>query len=257
MPPSVGLASFKAQYQLSLISARPDSGVLSSEGWMVSRFEEKCEGWKTNDAFYLSVGALDQPDHIIATKSTSYESKSGQNYRFQTEHWYEDGTTDILAGQAILDKNFEGSVRFTQPKSDQIKFTGALVFPTRFIKLLVQAARDKKNFFHAQMFDGSSHDVGAMATAAIGVGESANMTWSDEKSGNRAGSMATLRWPVSLALFAPNRPSNLPLYQVMIWLRENGISDEMRMDFGGFMVKASLVRLEKIAVKLPKKCPHG
>ena len=256
--PVVGLASFKAQYQLSLISARPDSGVLSSEGWMVSRFEEKCEGWKTNDEFYLSVSAVDQPDHIIATKSTSFESKSGQNMRFQSEHWRENGTIDTLSGQARLDKNFEGFVSFNQPNSDQIKFPGAMVFPTRFIKLLIQAARDKKHVYQAQMFDGSSRDAGSLATVAIGVEESAPLIWSEEKSGNKAESSATLRrWPISLALFSPNRPSSLPLYQVMIWLRENGISDEMRMDFGGFIVKASLVRLEKIAVKLPKKCPNG
>ena len=255
--PRPELASYSADYHLSLFSARPDSGVMGADGWMTVRVEKKCSGWGTNDNFYLSVSTVDQPDHIIATKSTSFESHSGQIFRFKLDHWREDGQGENLSGQAILDKNFKGSVTFKQPKPEQIKLDEATLFPTRFMRNLLNAAQDNNNFYQAKIFDGSSRDNGMIATVSIGDGMKSPIPWSNQeaKSSKIPDSDVTTAWPISMAVFAPDSESVLPVYQVMILLRDNGISEEMRMDFGGFIVKATLGRLEKIPHKSSLKCP--
>lgn len=207
------LLSYVAQYQLSLLSARPDSGITSAEGWMMSRIEEKCQGWNTKDEFYLVLSAVDQPDHVIATKSTGFEAKSGLEYQFRTDHWHEDGSTDQLSGKAVLDRHFHGSVTYKQPKADKITLKETIFFPTRFMIDVLQAAAANKSFYQAHMFDGSGRNGGMLTTVAIGSGQMVPPLAPDKAGSqpkrDRLGEKqpGEKRWPISMAMFDIDRPS--------------------------------------------------
>ena len=95
-----------------------------------------------------------------------------------------------------------------------------------------------QRFFIAMLFDGTEVDGLNEISAVIG----------DLQPAGSAENALLERpsWPVQLAFFSLAEPTAEPTYEMSVTLYDNGIVDGMLIDYGDFVVRATLLELEPL-----------
>jgi hypothetical protein len=107
------------------------------------------------------------------------------------------------------------------------------LFPMAHTRALIAAARDGKRFFTAPLFDGTVEGGAQDSSAAI-------LDWRKPHPTRYADLSALYSTRVRLAFFDRDPGTQTPDYQVGMRYWENGVADDMQMDFGDFSVDAKL-----------------
>jgi hypothetical protein len=114
---------------------------------------------------------------------------------------------------------------------------------------IIHNAKLGKNFFEAQVFDGSDDgDKPLIATTVVGKQETPA---TDDPDADKAGAFAkTAFWPVSVAYFNEKSTGDaIPVYRMSFKLYENGITRDLTMDYGDFVLTGKLTKLEVLDTK--------
>lgn len=70
----------------------------------------------------------------------------------------------------------------------------------------------------------------------------------------RKDNLATLaRWPVTISYFEEGKADRTPVYTISFELFENGISRDLKLDYGDFTLKGELKSLD---IQKPSPCRH-
>lgn len=134
-------------------------------------------------------------------------------------------------------------VDLTQPHNKQIELIQSR-FPTEHMLDIIRNAKLGKNFFEAQVFDGSDDgDKPLIATTVVGKAETPAK---DDPDADKAGAFAsTPFWPVTVAYFNEKSTGDaIPVYRMSFKLYENGITRDLTMDYGDFVLTGKLTKLE-------------
>jgi hypothetical protein len=98
--------------------------------------------------------------------------------------------------------------------------------------------------FLARVFDGSDDGDKSLATTTI-VGKQETPIAEETDAGNAGAFSKTAFWPVTIAYFNENAKSDaLPVYRMSFKLYENGITRDLTMDYGDFVLTGKLAKLE-------------
>ena len=249
-PIADGFVAHRAVYEIGLAHAREGSGVASAEGRMVFELTgSACAGYTMRQRMVVNITDSDGSPGVLDFRVSTYETGVGDLYRFDSRTIMNDEVLETLGGVATR-KGSGVEVALATPKDSKVALAGDTLFPTQHLRAILSAARADKRFLAADIYEGGGEGETADASAAmIGrpLGPSAD------------GLLRTgvTRWPVSVGYFNDREKpegfgEELPAYQVSFTLYENGVTNDLVMDYGDYALSGRLKTLEPLE---PEPCP--
>ena len=240
--PSIDLAAHRAVYKLTLASTR--GGVTGAGGTMAFEMSDACEGWATRQRLRITASTDGGRNIEIGSDYSTPESKDGRSLRFNVRQTTEEAVSSEAEGRATLSASGgSGQAVYTVPEDMTKPLPNGTLLPNAHTIAILEAARAGKKFVAVPLFDGSSAK-GAQDTSVVIFG------WDPPKE-SAFPVLSKLRSArMHIAFFEHEKGASTPGYELGIRYFENGIADNITMDFGDFVMKASLQELSV----LPKAC---
>ena len=242
--PTVAIASHRALYKVSLARAEPSSEIIDVRGRMGFEWRDDCDGWAIDQRYLMSFSRASGDGYEVSSKYTTWESKSGDAYRFIVER-ERGGGGERIAGRAAMPLPLgsgAGKATFTDPRPEEILLGADTLMPTEHTLRLIAQAQQGRRFFRANVFDGSEVEPGSLVSAVIGAARS------DPPPIDHP-ALAGNYWPIRLAFFKPGQAESNPDFEMSVDLLANGIARRMLLDYGDIRVTMTLERLEALDIK--------
>lgn len=232
---AVELAGHRALYTLTLETARGD--IIGASGTMGFEVIDACDAWAVRQRLAITVTSRDGTDIDLTSDYTTWESKDGLRMRFRLRQSTEDTVVNDLAGTAELEREGgTGRATYAQPPDTARDLPPGTMFPTRHTEAILAAAKEGKRFVAIPLFDGTSAEGVQDSTAAI-----AAWTAPAESRWPVLGPLSSVR--VRIAFFERGGAKQQPDYEVGMRYWENGIADQLSMDFGDYVLSGKLTEL--------------
>ena len=237
-----GLAAHRAVYDLSLKDASERSGISGLAGRMVYEFNgSACEGYTVSFRFVTEI-ATGENSRLTDQQTTTFEDIRKGTFSFVTRSYVDQKLDHEVRGSA--EAKADGlAVDLDQPDDLKLDLAKAY-FPTEHMIELIDKARDGERFYESRIYDGSDTGDKAMITTTI-VGAKQTVEGSDAEA-ERAGELADdAFWPVSMSYFEDAAEGDgLPVYSIAFKLYENGVTRDLTMDYGDFVLQGELAQLD-------------
>jgi hypothetical protein len=249
----------RALYSLTLGSAKSGSGVLGASGAMYYEWGETCDGWTVEQRFRLRLVYAETGGTELSSTLVTWESKDGLRYRFNERRLRNGEPDEELHGEAHLDGTGKGGVaEFTKPETSTIPLEPGVIFPTEHTLVLIDRAKAGDQFVSRHVFDGSTVEAASQITAVIGAETQPPVAAVPGPPGEKAAAVKPEdkpvesplllhpSWRVRLAFFPPNSDAETPDYELGMRLLANGVSQDMDLDYGDYVIKAKLDEIEAL-----------
>jgi hypothetical protein len=244
------IAPHRAVYEISLKRTEEGSGVSSANGRMVFEVTgNACEGYRMRQRMLVNIGDEDGNVGLLDFRITTFESGDGDVYNFDSRTTLNQEVVETVEGKARRNSS-KIEVSLTQPARKTVELDSAVLFPSQHLQAIIDAALANRKVLTANIYEGAgSGDASDAATAAIGgvmpVGVEAPL-----QKGVRA-------WPISVGYFEQAKESNdeeaneglgeeLPSYQMSFTLYENGVTNDLVMDYGRYALAGTLQTIEPL-----------
>ena len=236
------LAAHRAVYALSLGDLRSSSAVTDAAGRFEFEWADVCDGWAVSQRFRLALLYEDELSISFGWSLSSWESKDGRQYRVFIRRFVAAGEVEQVRGEATLAEDGSGRAVFHEPERREVALPAGTLFPTAHTRhVLAEAARGVSPIW-TQVFDGSGEGgpfgVSAVLSHAPSPGAPARID-SPLLEGLAS-------WRVNLAYFGAEPGELEPEQEQDLRLFANGVVDEMRLDYGDFVLDAGLAELEAL-----------
>ena len=246
---NIAIQPHEALYTLTLQSAKSASGVVGANGAMFYKWGETCDGWTLEQRFHLRISYAEDDATEISSTIVTFESKDGLRYRFN-ERRMRNGELDAeIRGEAHLDGPGKGGIaEFTKPEAATLTLKPGVLFPTAHTLALIAAAQAHQQFISRYVFDGSDVENAGQVSAFIGgalqpPGPKAVKPLNDPI-------MQHASWPVRLAFFPATDSDTAdqaePDYELSMRLLDNGITQDMKLDYSDYVIAAALSDIKKL-----------
>ncbi|MCO4316500.1 cell envelope integrity EipB family protein [Phyllobacterium sp. 21LDTY02-6] len=245
------LTPHRAIYDLKLDNALDSSGITALTGRMVYEFNgSDCEGYTTNFRFVTRVDMEEQPQRVTDQQTTTFETANGEKFRFVNKTFVDQNLTKEVRGDAALLKD-KTEVKLTKPTESK-EDLDLSQFPTRHMQQLIEKAMAGEVLYQTKLFDGSEDANKIMATTVV-IGKS-GITKDDDELKNMGPLAKEATWPVSIAYFDDKeRGEGLPSYRINFKMYGNGVTRDLKMDYGDFSMTGKLVNLQLFDMPKCKK----
>lgn len=236
------LIPHRAVYDLKLKDASERSGIEGMVGRMVYEFTgSACAGFTTNFRLVTKIDTGEQT-RVSDQQTNTFEDVSAQQFHFETKSFTDEQLDKEVAGDATTGETGV-KVDLTGPEGREVDLP-ASAFPTNHMLEVIKNAKDGNRFFEARVFDGSEDgDKSLLTTTVIGKQQDSQK---EDLDAAKAGEFSKAAyWPVTIAYFneaAAGDPT--PVYNMSFKLYENGITRDLTMDYGDFVLSGSLSKLE-------------
>ncbi len=239
-----GLVLHRAVYDLRLKEASERSGIAGMVGRMVYEFMgSDCAGYTTNFRFVTEVDT-GETKRVTDQQTTTYEDLAKGRFRFETKSFTDDQMDKQVSGSATDGKD-KLTVELSAPERREVQLADGR-FPTAHMLDVIDNAKRGNRFFESRIFDGSDNgDQTLMTTTVVGKQDRPQGDDSDAKP---AGQFAkSPYWPVTIAYFNDtSKGDSLPIYRMSFKLYDNGITRDLTMDYGDFVLTGRLSKLEML-----------
>jgi hypothetical protein len=226
---NAALAAHRAIYTLTLSSSR-GGDVVAANGTMGYEVIDACDGWAVRQRLSMNLTNTDGQDVKMVSDYATWEAKDGLKFRFHMKQTTDTAVTSQTDGDAFLERaGGPGEAHYTVPQDTT--------------KPLPPGAQAGRKFLALPLFDGTD-DSGAEDSSVV------VLDWKKPEANTfpLLSNLASTR--VRLAFFDRSSKSEVPSYQVGMRYWENGVADNLQMDFGDFVMDAKLTEL----TPLPHKC---
>jgi hypothetical protein len=240
----VPLAAHRALYQLTLASDREGHQIASAHGTMGYEVADVCDGWATRQRLRMTVTNSDGQDTDMDSDYATWESKDGLSFRFHMVQKSDAAITSQTDGSAHLTRTGgPGGVEYRLPKEAKTDLPAGTLFPMMHTLAIINAAREGKKFLALPLFDGTDEDGFEYSSIAI-------LDWKPPFATDHQILTPLASTRVRIAFFDNAKAASTPTYEVAMRYWENGVADDMLMDFEDFVMKAKLTEL----TPLPGRC---
>ena len=241
------IAPHRAVYDIGLARTEQGSGVSSAAGRMVFEVTgNTCDGYRTRQRMVVNIGDEEGNLGLLDFRITTFESGDGDRYTFDSRTSVNDELVDAVEGEARrLGESIE--VSLTQPSEKVVRLSGGALFPNQHLQAIIGAALADRRFLSVDLYEGAgTGEASDEASAAIGAAGAAS-----QEGPLRRG---LRNWPVSVGYFdgkaeATGLGEELPSYQMSFTLYENGVTNDLVMDYGDYALSGSLQEIEPLAVE--------
>jgi hypothetical protein len=128
---------------------------------------------------------------------------------------------------------------FSEPSQRRVELPPDTIFPTVHIQQVLDSAIAGERFVSHQVFDGAGFDSLTQITSVIGQPRTIELLAEQQDGRGRA-------WPVSMAYYDLNTPSDTPKFEAEFLLGEDGVIRDVVLDYGDFRLDAALEKLDRI-----------
>ncbi len=235
------LAPHRAIYGVSLASAKSGSGIATVKGEMFADWSESCEGWTLDHRTRLDVAFA--PGGVIRLTSAvaTWESRDGLDYRFTVRNSANGRVTGRIEGHATLAApGRAGRVVYDAPAGRTDTLPAGTVFPTRHSVRVLEAAATAPTMVSMPVFDGLTLDGAYFISAVLGRARAP----AKKPRAALAALEGRLSWPLRMAFFPVAGRGAEPRHEIGMVMYDNGVGEDLLIDFGDFTVRARLIRLE-------------
>ena len=236
------VAPHRAAYELTLDRATSASDVIDVSGTMDFEWADSCTGWTVKQKSAMTVGYSTGESAQLGWNLLSWEAKDGLKYRFLVRDLENGAMADQFRGEAALDGPGRGGrATYSVPDRKIVKLPPGTLFPTAHSLKLLQGAEADQPMLWEMVFDGSDAKGLFGVNAVIGRRQI-------QQAGGKLSSplLATPAWKINLAYFAPEGQAAEPQNEQHIDIHDNGVVDELIIDYGTFRVRARLVKIEPL-----------
>ena len=236
------LASHRGIYSLTLDRARENATIVDVSGAMLFELIDACESWTTRQRLTMTLRDREGTELETGSDYATLESMDGRNLRFSLTHMTQGAVKSRVAGQAELTADGSGVARYSEPEVKELPIPAGTLLPNTHTIATLNAARAGQRLLVAPIFDGTTAD-GAQQTTTV------MSPWQGPQPVPEAPSLSALGSSrMRIAFFEPDGEqaggARTPSYEVSLRYFENGVADDMIMDFGDFTVRAKLMKLE-------------
>jgi hypothetical protein len=229
------LAAHRARYDLTLKSARGD--VTGATGTMSYEVIDACDGWAVRQRLSMVLTDREGRDIDMISDYTTWESKDGLKLRFHMRQTTDRSVTSDIAGDATLQRGGTGGqAHYTAPEDATKKLPPGTLLPMAHTAAILKAAESGKKILAVPLFDGTGTN-GAQDTSIV------ISSWGPPQPGKWPALAKLSSGRVQVAFFDRQAASQEPDYEVGMRYWENGIADELSMDFGDFVMNGKLNEL--------------
>ncbi len=235
----------RAVYSLQLVEARDGGTIVGAKGRIEFEWSAGCDGWTVNQKTLMILADAEGNNFDTGWTLKAWESNDGLTYRFDVKRLGTGAPARLTRGRAQLEVDEEGGlVTFSEPEGRaSMSLPAGTRFPTRHSRELLEAAVDEELLVWRQVFDGTSEGglfgVNAVITGALPPGAGKPSPYE---------SLQDLRsWQLEMAFFEDQATGPEPEHQQVLRLYANGVVDELRFDYGDFVLAGGLERLEMLA----------
>jgi hypothetical protein len=249
----VQLVPHRAVYDLSLLRSGGSKGLDSARGRIAMEFGgDACDGYTLKYRQVTVLSSSETGPRTIDTQAATFETGDGLSMRFKTTSSTQGLVKDGVDGDAQLRPDGSLDVRFKQPRNDVFAAAGQPIFPTEHLKRLIEAGRNGQSTLSVRVYDGSNdgkkiYDTLGLVGRRIEPGGSGAL----EEPVRQEALAKVPRWPVTISYFEEGTGDRTPVYTISFDLYENGISRDLKLDYGDFALKGELKSLE---VQAPTTC---
>lgn len=242
----------RAIYDLSLSKSTGTSAPASARGRIAFDFSgSACEGFVTTFRQVTELQPSEGESRTSDMRSTTWEEGAGKSLRFKIETSINGRTSETIDGTAT--KASDGgalSIDLRAPKRSKHDLAVTPLFPTEQARVLVKAAKAGERTYQAKVFDGSDTGEKVYDTLTV-IGPQA--TGAPDDAALREGAMKDVpRWPVVVSYFDEGKPDGAPNYVLGFDLYENGVSGNLRLDYGDFVLAGKMSKFETLPEKACK-----
>ncbi len=235
----------RAVYEIGLARAETGSGVTTANGRMVFEVTgSACDGYRMRQRMVVDIGDEEGNLGLLDFRISTFESAAGDLYNFDSRTTLNADVVESVAGEARrLGTGVE--VKLKQPSEKLVRLDSDTLFPSQHLQRILDAALAERPLVSAEIYEGAgSGEASDAATAAIG-------------SADRSGAAGPLRtglrhWPVSVGYFdgmdegSDDLGEETPAYQMKFTLYENGVTNDLVMDYGDYALSGRIERIEAL-----------
>ena len=239
---AVPLAQHRAVYDLKLSEASGTSGITGISGRMVYEIRgSACEGYTVRFRYVTQADTRDA-SQVTDQQTTTFEDADGKSFSFVTKSYTDQNLDKELRGNATREPDGV-KIQIDKPETKSIELEPTQ-FPTQHLVDLISRAKTGETFYETSIFDGSEDADKAMTTTVI-VGRQSNTSNGDPEAKALDALSGEKFWPVDIAYFdeATEGGEDTPEYRISFKLYENGLTRDLEMDYGDFVIQGQLVDL--------------
>lgn len=243
LPAAAKAAEFlphQAVYRINLASSKPGSGIIGASGSMFYKFSDACDGWTAETRTVLRF-QYDRGRYSDSVWSfVGWEAKDGSRFRYRLNN-VRDGKKDKeIRGEAVIKASRGAIARFAEPPGVSMKLPKDILFPTKHLRLLLDAAARGEKFYSRPIFDGASMENPYQVSAILNKVPVAQSKAIALKLG-----LAEARgWLMRLAFFPLSGGKETPEFEVDVRYREDGVADFIRQDYGDIVLEMTVEDME-------------
>jgi hypothetical protein len=244
------IVSHRAIYDLSLAGSTGRSGISGADGRMVMELTgSACEGWSVSFRRVMELRPAEGNVKLLDTQIASWESGDGLSMRM-TQKEYIDNTleTDTKLSAEFPGRGEPGHGHMDLPNPGDFDLASGTIFPIEHQLRLMTAAEGAGARDVSYVFDGSSGTKVFKAITFIGKKKDAGASPAAASNKDVAALAKMPSWPISISFFEASGGNasgeELPSYQVSFTLYQNGVAENLVMDYGDFAVSGKLSGLE-------------
>lgn len=205
-----------------------------------------CEGYTQNMRFVTRTSGPEGSMRINDLRTSSWEETGGKRLRFSTTQYQDELLAETAQGDAGRDAAGI-TVELVKPSAKALKVKGNVYFPIQHSIALIEAAREKRPIFTADLYDGSEKGEKVYATSAVIGRETApgaTRVPAEVKNVDKLVSLPS--WPIAISYFEPGSEKRdaVPTYELGFRFFENGVSTGLRIDYGEFAIRGELKELD-------------
>jgi hypothetical protein len=236
------LIQHRAVYDLKLSDASDRSGITGISGRMVYEIRgSACEGYTVRFR-YVTQSDTREASQITDQQTTTFEDAEGKSFSFATKSYTDQNLDKELRGNAT--REAQGvKIQIDKPETKSFELQPTQ-FPTQHLVDLINRAKTGESFYETSIFDGSEDADKAMTTTVV-VGKPTNISNGDPELKALHALSTEKFWPVDIAYFDETTEGgeDTPEYRISFKLYENGLTRDLEMDYGDFVIRGQLVDL--------------
>ncbi|MHA7773176.1 cell envelope integrity EipB family protein [Roseibium sp. M-1] len=241
------LVPHRAVYDMKLGDTEEQAGIAGLNGRMVYDFSgSACEGYSVNFRFVTEFRDTDGGSQITDLQTTSFEEPKAESYQFLSKTFVDQKLVEATRGTARVGSGAR-TVELKEPAEKSLEIGREVLFPTEHLLAILNAADNGVHFLAADIYDGAETGEKVYATTTV-IGTKAENDGKAVAAGQDAALAGVAYWPVTVAYFDPSTENAsgelLPVYQLSFWLYQNGISGQLKLDYGDFTIHGKMSSLE-------------
>lgn len=237
------LESHRAAYRLKLDQSNRMTGLAGVDGGLVIEWKRACDGWLSHQRLGFIASTESGVGFSHDVRFSSWEAADGSEMRYTVRSFEGDQLREEYMGEASIDSFESGGVAsFTRPDRKEVDLPPGTVFPADHFNRILAEADGGGSFISHEVFDGWGFDALTQVTSVIGQLRPYEPSNDQELTANSD----ARAWPVSMAYYNKSDGSDLPEFEAKFMLTEDGVLQELLLDYGDFRLKATLAEFERL-----------